>query len=407
MKNKVLIHVLHMTKRFSHALLIQCITMSLLLAANGNIPVEKPSKIEEASASMDYQEVDVEITGTVIDETGEPIPGVTVSVPGTTIGTATDLDGKYTLSVPEGSTLVFSFIGFITQSMEIGDQKIIDVTLSEDVASLDEVVVVGYGTQKRENLTGAVSTINFDEELENRPLTNASQALSGLVPGIWVSQNTGKPGSDAAQIRVRGWGTLNDSNPLVLVDGVESSMNEINPNDIESMTVLKDAASSAIYGSRAANGVILITLKSGKYNEQTRVNFGSYFGLQSLGRRYDIIDNSVEYMGMWNQALVNQGGSPLFPEDVINDFRNNNDPYRYPNTNFFDEVFKTAPISEHNLSINGGSEQTKFYISLNYLNQDGIILNTNSERYGLTVNLESKLNNWLTIGGRLNGIKKN
>jgi TonB-linked SusC/RagA family outer membrane protein len=347
-----------------------------------------------------------EITGTVVDVNGEPIPGVTVSVPGTGSGTATDLDGKYRINVDEGATLVFSFIGFVSQRVQVSDQSMINITLLEDTSALDEVVVVGYGTQKRENLTGAVSAVNFDEELQNRPLTNASQALSGQVPGVWISQNSGKPGSDGAQIRVRGWGTLNNSNPLILVDGVEASINEINPNDIESMTVLKDAASSAIYGSRAANGVVLITLKSGKFGERTSINIGSYVGQQSLGRRYNIIENSVEYMGMWNQALANQGGSPLFPETVINDFRNNNDPYVYPNTNFFDEVFRNAPITEHNISVNGGSEQTKFYVSMNYLDQDGIMLNSKSNRYGLTVNLETKLKDWLTIGGRLNGIKK-
>ncbi|WP_339900900.1 SusC/RagA family TonB-linked outer membrane protein, partial [uncultured Cyclobacterium sp.] len=347
-----------------------------------------------------------EITGTVVDVNGEPIPGVTVSVPGTGSGTATDLDGKYRINVDEGATLVFSFIGFVSQRIQVSDQSMINITLLEDTSALDEVVVVGYGTQKRENLTGSVSAVNFDEELQNRPLTNASQALSGQVPGVWISQNSGKPGSDGAQIRVRGWGTLNNSNPLILVDGVEASINEINPNDIESMTVLKDAASSAIYGSRAANGVVLITLKSGKFGERTSINIGSYVGQQSLGRRYNIIENSVEYMGMWNQALANQGGSPLFPETVINDFRNNNDPYVYPNTNFFDEVFRNAPITEHNISVNGGSEQTKFYVSMNYLDQDGIMLNSKSNRYGLTVNLETKLKDWLTIGGRLNGIKK-
>lgn len=350
----------------------------------------------------------VTISGVVTSSTGESMPGVNVIEKGTTNGTTTDSEGKYTFSVTDdNAVLVFSFIGYTTQEVATNGRTVVDVALVEDMQSLQEVVVVGYGEQKRVNLTGSVATINFDEALENRPLTNASQALGGAVPGVWVSQNSGKPGSDGAQIRVRGWGTLNNTNPLILVDGVEASINEINPNDIETMTVLKDAASSAIYGSRAANGVVLITLKSGSFNKETRINFGSYVGLQSLGKRYDIIDNSVEYMNMWNQALVNQGGGALFPDNVINDFRNNSDPYKYPNANFFDEVFETAPIAEHNLSINGGSDQTKFYISLNYLDQGGIIKNTNSERYGLTVNLESKIKDWLTVGGRLNGIKKN
>ncbi|WP_339921828.1 TonB-dependent receptor [uncultured Cyclobacterium sp.] len=387
------------TRRAFSGLIILLIFLFSPDIGYGNNNSLKPTDIKE-------NERRAAISGTVVDATGEPIPGVTVSVPGTGRGTATDLDGKYTINVDEGTTLVFSFIGFVSQRIQVIDQSIINITLLEDTSSLDEVVVVGYGTQKKENLTGSVSSVKFDDELQNRPLTNASQALSGQVPGVWISQNSGKPGSDGAQIRVRGWGTLNNSNPLILVDGVEASINEINPNDIESMTVLKDAASSAIYGSRAANGVVLITLKSGKFGEKTSINIGSYVGQQSLGRRYEIIENSAEYMGMWNQALANQGGSPLFPESVINDFRNNNDPYVYPNTNFFNEVFKKAPITEHNISVNGGSEQTKFYVSMNYLNQDGIMLNSKSNRYGLTVNLETKLKDWLTVGGRLNGIKK-
>ena len=385
------------TRRAFSSLIVLLIFLFSPVFGYGNTNSIKPVYVNDWRA---------EISGTVVDANGEPIPGVTVSVPGTGIGTATDLDGKYTLNVDEGATIVFSFIGFVSQRIQISDQSIVNITLLEDTSSLDEVVVVGYGTQKRENLTGAVSSVNFDEELQNRPITNASQALSGQVPGVWISQNSGKPGSDGAQIRVRGWGTLNNSNPLILVDGVEASINEINPNDIESMTVLKDAASSAIYGSRAANGVVLITLKSGKFGERTSVNIGSYVGQQSLGRRYNIIENSAEYMGMWNQALANQGGSALFPESVINDFKNGSDPYVYPNTNFFDEVFRKAPITEHNVSVKGGSEQTKFYVSMNYLNQDGIMLNSNSSRYGLTLNLESKLKDWLTIGGRINGIKK-
>ena len=214
------------------------------------------------------------VSGVVRSGKGETMPGVNVIVKGTSNGTTTDAEGKYSLSVLEdGAVLVFSFIGFTTQEVAVNGRSVVDVVLVEDVQSLEEVVVVGYGEQKKVNLTGSVSTVNFDGAVDNRPLTNASQALGGVVPGVWVSQNSGKPGSDGAQIRVRGWGTLNNTEPLVLIDGVEASINEINPNDIESMTVLKDAASSAIYGSRAANGVVLISLKSGKFNEQTYSNF--------------------------------------------------------------------------------------------------------------------------------------
>ena len=346
------------------------------------------------------------ITGKVTDDKGAPLIGVTVKVVGSNIATTTDQDGHYSIELSDNEQLEFSYVGFNSQTVTTTGKTVINLTMIANVSSLSDIVVVGYGTQKKINLTGAISTIKYDETLENRPITNASQALSGVVPGMWISQNSGSPGSDAAQIRVRGWGTLNNSNPLVLIDGTEGSINEINPNDIESMTILKDAASSAIYGSKAANGVILITLKSGSYNGKTQVKLSSYVGSQFLGRRYDIVDNSVDYMNLWNQALTNQGGSKIFPDDVIDAFKNGNDPYKYPNTNFFDEVFRTAPISEHSLSVNGGSEKTKFFMSFNYLDQQGIILNTNSNRYGLTLNMDSKVNKWLTIGGRINGIRK-
>lgn len=350
----------------------------------------------------------VSVKGKVTDKlNAHPLEGVSVQVKGSNTGTVTDDNGNYTIEAPDNAVLVFSYIGYDQVEVQVNGKREISVALQPSVSSgLSEVVVVGYGTQKKINLTGAISTIKYDETLENRPITNASQALSGVAPGMWISQNSGSPGSDAAQIRVRGWGTLNNSDPLVLIDGTEGSINEINPNDIESMTVLKDAASSAIYGSKAANGVILITLKSGSYNGKTQVKLSSYVGSQSLGRRYNIIDNSVDYMNLWNQALINQGGSKLFPDDVIDGFKNNNDPYTHPNTNFFNEVFRTAPISEHSLSVSGGSEKTKFFMSFNYLDQEGIILNTNSNRYGLTLNMDSRINKWLTIGGRINGIRK-
>ena len=283
----------------------------------------------------------------------------------------------------------------------------INIEMSPDIKSLEEIVVVGYGVQEKVNLTGAISTVNFDEELENRPITNASQALGGTASGIWVSQNSGKPGSDEAQLRVRGWGTLNNSNPLIIIDGVEGSFSQLNPNDIQSISVLKDVASAAIYGSKAANGVVLVTTKTGKRNEKMQVNLNSYVGVQSLGRHYDVINNSAEHMELSNLALANDGSSPLFPDDMIENFRNSTDPYKYPNTDWFDELFQTAPMQEHNVSIQGGSEQTSSFLSFNYLNQEGIVPNTSSQRYGIRANVESNVSSWLKVGGRLNYIKRN
>lgn len=348
------------------------------------------------------------ITGKVTDgESGEPLPGVNVLAKGTTTGTVTDVEGNYRLTLADDvTTLVFSSIGYQAEEVALNGRSTIDMALMPDIQSLSEVVVVGYGVQQKVNLTGAISTVKFDEELENRPITNASQALGGTASGIWVSQNSGKPGGDGAQLRVRGWGTLNNSNPLIIVDGVEGSFDQLNPNDIESISVLKDAASAAIYGSKAANGVVLVTTKMGKHNEKMQVNINSYIGLQSLGRRYDVIDNSAEHMELTNLALANEGASPLFSDELISDFRNGNDPYKYPNTDWFDELFKTATIQEHNLSIRGGSEQTSSFLSFNYLNQEGMVPNTSAKRYGLRANVESNVNNWLQVSGRINYIRR-
>jgi TonB-dependent starch-binding outer membrane protein SusC len=297
----------------------------------------------------------ISISGKVTDSTGQPIPGVTIIVKGTTIGTVTDLDGNYSISATEGDVLVYSFVGFIPQEKIVSTSTTIDIQLNDDTKSLEEVVVVGYGEQQKVNLTGAISTVKFDDELNNRPITNASQALGGTASGVWVSQNSGKPGADGAQIRVRGWGTLNNSNPLIIIDGVEGTFEQLNPADIENISVLKDAASAAIFGSKAANGVILVTTKMGKTNEKMEVSLNSYGGLQSLGRRYDLVNNSATHMELTNTGLKNDGGSPLFSDALIASFRNGNDPYKYPNTDWFEELFQTAPIQEHNLSIKGGS----------------------------------------------------
>lgn len=205
------------------------------------------------------------INGKVLDAAGEPIIGANVIVKGTTNGTITDIDGNFTLNVPSECILQVSYIGFNTQEVKVtSTTNNITVNLKEDTETLEEVVVVGYGTQKKVNLSGSLSTINVSELTESRPITNVSHALSGLAAGVSVQMSSNQPGNDDASIKVRGQGTLNDSSPLVIIDGAEASINTVNPQDIETMTVLKDAASSAIYGSRAANGVILITTKQGK-----------------------------------------------------------------------------------------------------------------------------------------------
>lgn len=342
------------------------------------------------------------ITGVITDSKGEPIIGANVVEKGTTNGTITDFDGKFTLEVADNSILQVSYIGFIPTAVAVSGQSSLAVQLKEDTQALDEVIVVGYGTQKKVNLTGAVSSVKFDDELANRPITDASQALSGKVSGVWISQNSGKPGDDGAQLRIRGWGTLNNSDPLVIIDGVEGAFSQVNPNDIESISVLKDAASAAIYGSKAANGVILVTTKMGSTDEKTQISLNSYFGAQSIGQRYDLINNSADFMNITNQALVNGGGKDLFPGDMVSAFATGTDPYKYPNTDWYDYLYRTAFMHEHNLSIKGGTKKVSTFLSLNYLNQEGIMQNTNSERFGIRANLEYQVNSWLKVGGRLN-----
>lgn len=355
------------------------------------------------------------ISGTVVDaESGEALPGVNVIVvgseeaTGSIIGTTTNIDGFYEVEVPDNlNTIAFSYVGFLRTEIEIDGRTNIDVELSPDIAGLEELVVVGYGEQRRVNLTGSVSSVNFDDAMESRPITNASQALGGKTTGVWVSQNSGKPGEDGAQLRVRGWGTLNNANPLVIIDGIEGNINQINPSDIESISVLKDAASAAIYGSKAANGVVLVTTKQGGYDEQMSIKLSTYTGVQSLGSRYDLVNNSAETMEMANTASRNAGGGDRFPEYLITEFRNGDDPYKYPNTDWYEHLYRNAMIQEHNISVSGGSEQMSVYFSLNYLDQEGIILNTNSDRIGIRANVESTVSDRITVGGRMNYVNQN
>ncbi|MDD2953567.1 MAG: TonB-dependent receptor [Parabacteroides sp.] len=341
-----------------------------------------------------------DISGVITDTNGEPIIGANVMVKGTTNGTITDMDGRFTLSnVPGNAVLVISYIGYTEQVVNVSGQTVINAILKEDTQKLDEVVVVGYGVQKKANLTGSVSTVKYAQELENRPITDPSQALSGKISGVWASQNSGAPGSDGATIRIRGYGTLNNTDPLILIDGVEGRMSDVNPSDIASMTVLKDAASAAIYGSRAANGVVLIETKKGE-GEKVSINYNGYFGVQQLGRRYDLITDSPTYMRLWNKAVTNEGGDPLFPQEVIDAFASGNDPYKCPSTNYFDEVFRNSFTTQHNLSATFGGAKSNSYVSMGYLKNNGIIKNTDSERYNLSINSEAKVADWLTLGGR-------
>lgn len=335
---------------------------------------------------------------------GSPLPGVNVIIKGTQNGTTTGFDGEFALkNVSPESILIFSFLGYTTQEHKVGNKKDFLITLSEDSAKLDEVVVRAFGTQKKANLTGAISTVKLDDVV-NRPITNATQALTGKASGVVVIQNTGQPGADQATIRIRGTGTLGNSNPLVIVDGLTGSLSDINAADIESITVLKDAASAAIYGSRAANGVLLVTTKAGKKGE-FRVNYDGYSGVQVATREKDYVTNSVQFMELYNLAVFNESPTAAVPysAEVIDKFRNGTDPDLYPNTDWQDVLYRQAQISSHNLSVRGGGEKTTYSFSVGHINQDGIVLGTDTQNFSARLNLDTKISDKFNYTLRISG----
>jgi TonB-linked SusC/RagA family outer membrane protein len=340
------------------------------------------------------------IKGIVTDNRGEPIIGANVIEKGTTNGIITDINGKYSLNIQSASSvIVVSYIGYLPQDIMVGNRSEINIQLMENLQALEEVVVIGYGIQKKSNLTGSIAVVDR-EKLENRPITNATQALQG-VPGLYVNQVGGQPGADAAMIRIRGIGTIGGAaklNPLVLVDGVEYPLNDINPNDIESISVLKDAASTAIYGSRAANGIILVKTKIGK-TDQSSVEYSNYLGFQEATFLPDAVSNSADFMEYYNKAIVNQGGSPYYTEEQINEFRTNPTSQLYPNTDWMDVMFRQAFVQEHNLRFSGGTSKTKYSLSGGFLDQKGVVLGSGTKRYATNLRINSEITKRLSIEG--------
>lgn len=367
---------------------------------NKTSPLESSLETRFNERSLNIPPPDIRVSGTVTDESGMGLPGVSVLVKGSTRGASTDPDGKYSLTVPdEKAVLVFSFVGYLAQEIAVGNKTIINVSLGSDNKVLDEVVVVGYGTQKRANLTGSVASID-QKFLANRPITNSSQALQGLS-GVYVNMNRGRPGADGATIRIRGVGSFGtNNNPLVLVDGVEYSLSNINPADIESVTVLKDAASAAIYGNRAANGVVLIKTRGGE-KDKFKVDYNVYWGFQQATVIPDVVTSSVDYMEGKNRALLNQGSPIEYAQSLIDEYKAGTDPYIYANSNWFDIMFRKAPQQEHNIRFSGGSNKTTFAVSLGFLNQDGVLVGSGAKRYSVNTNISSDITKWLKIGGNM------
>lgn len=364
-----------------------------------------------AKAVADPQTIQIqslkEIKGTVKDESGETLPGVNILIKGTSQGTTSDIDGNFSLDADNDAVLVFSFVGFISQEINVGGRTRVDVVLQSDTKALEELVVVGYGTQKKVNLTGAVSSIDIGKETEGRPVTSLSASLSGLSSGLHVNQGNGRPGGDGATLRVRGQGTLNNANPLIIIDGAVGDMNTLNPQDVESISVLKDAASASIYGSRAANGVILITTKKGKSGEM-KVNYNAFFSVARPSNVVKTVNNYADYMGLVNEGFYNSdpNATPIFSQEKIDLWRanENGDQLKYPNTDWTDAVFQKNLVQNHNLSFSGGSTNMRYFASFGYLDNPGIIEKAGFQRYNMRLNLEADVKPWLTLGARLNGL---
>jgi TonB-dependent starch-binding outer membrane protein SusC len=344
-----------------------------------------------------------QISGTVSDKTGEPLPGVNVVIKGTTVGTTTDFNGKYSIAVKkESEVLVFSFVGYIEQNVVVGNQTTINVALKEDVMQLNEVVAIGYGVQKKSDVTGSVASIS-SETLEKQSSIRVDEALQGKAAGVVVLQNSGQPGSSPA-IRIRGLATINGGNPLVIIDGnTGGSLSNLNVGDIESIEVLKDAASQGIYGSAGGNGVILVTTKKGK-SGKLKVDFNSYVGFQKPWSLTNVpICNAQQYAEIYDLHKTAAGANPYFPyNESTGQYLNplTNEPLA--NTNWINEIFQTGAVQNYNISLSGGNKKSNFFFSVGYSAEEGTLKRTSNDRWIIRLNSEHKLGDRIKIGQNFN-----
>lgn len=326
------------------------------------------------------------ITGKVVDEQNKPLPGVVVKAGKANAGAATNLQGNYTLSVADTTkTLTFSFLSYVQQTVSINGKSVINVTLKESITELEEVVAIGYGTQTKANLTGAVSSVSV-KEVEGRALTSADQILQGKLSGVTIVQNSGRPGDDNSEVRIRGVSSIDNNNdPLVIINGVQGNINDVNPNDIESMSVLKDAASAAIYGSRASAGVIIIETKKGFTGKGLQVEYNVTGSMVDATRLPETVD-SYTYASLLNEARVNVALAPIYNQTQLDLFKSGADP-NYPNTNWYDVYYQKAYMQNHYVSLRGGEKNYKFSNSVGYKDQEGILVGTSSKRLSFNSSL--------------------
>lgn len=358
------------------------------------IPVLESYRVDYGGVGRRFEFQSFGISGSVRDENNQPLPGASVVEKGTTNGTTTDANGRYTLNVGnDNAVIVFSFIGYTSQEVQVAGRTVIEVSLSPGMQSLDEVVVIGYGTQRKEDLTGSISLLST-EELDAYPAFNVSQAFKGRAPGVNVTQNSGRPGGDIS-VRIRGDNSIMGSNePLYVVDGfpVTGGIEYLNPSDIESISILKDASATAIYGSRGANGVIIVTSKKGKSKSRGRIEIDSYYGTQWEINRYEML-NAKQYAIVANEWLKNEGQALHFDPAEIEALGEG--------TDWWGENVKPKMIQSHSLSFSGGGDQTTYALGLNYFDQPGIVLNTGAKRGNLRFNLNHDVNERVKLGFNL------
>lgn len=386
-KNEPIVKVLDMI--FENQLVYVVIDKKVLLKAKEKV-VEKEEVILE--------EIELQkrtISGNVNDSDGNPLPGASIIEVGTQNGTSTDFDGNFSIELEnENAELQFSFIGFKSQTLTVGSSDVMNLTLLTDASSLDEIVVTGYGTQILRNITGSVATID-SQVIENRSLTSAGAALSGTTAGVFVSQNSGEAGQDEISIRIRGVSTLNNSAPLIIIDGIEGDINLLNPNDIESISVLKDAASGAIYGSRASNGVVVVKTKRGSRDQPAQFQYSGTFGSSSAVKLPDVNYDPVYNMNFKNLARTNFGGEPIYSPAQIAEAGSQNTWWSDP----MNDLVQTAPVNVHDLSVTGGSENINYRVALGILDQESIATGGNYfDRHNLRVNLDASPTDKFDIG---------
>ena len=409
-----------MEKLVSRSLMLILIGMATAQNIQAGERMSMPTSFKKQTTGLSHvSQQTISVKGNVRDQSGEPMAGVNVIVEGTTIGTMTDSNGNFTLNVPSTSIKIkFSYIGYEDQIVLIKNNRNLNITLNENSEMLDEVQIIGYGTQKKITVTGAVSSVGTKDILKS-PVPNVAQALTGKVPGLSTIQYSGQPGADDPAIFVRGIGSLDAKRaaPLVMVDGVERSFFRLDPNEIENITVLKDASATAVFGVRGANGVILVTTKRGEEGK-AQISVSTSASLQKPIRLYEYA-NSYDYAVAFNEKLTNDGASPVFGEKILDAFKNHTDPLLYPDMDWMELILKpTSFQSQHNLSISGGTDRVRYFTSVGILTQNGLFRsfdagynsNFTYNRYNYRANLDIDVTRStllkINLGGRLEDTKE-